>query len=92
MRRLNKMLAAAGIAALVALPVQQAEAYWWGGSPWYGGAWRHGYVYDPTYRWGSPSARRYIRDAYRYGPQYAQWRQYRRSWYGYNPWYGGYGW
>jgi hypothetical protein len=91
MRRLNKMMQAAGIAVLLALPIQQADAVWWGGYPGQGSAWRHSYIYAPAHRWGSPIARGYIRDAYRYGPGYAKWRQQRALRYRYRPWYA-YGW
>ena len=77
MKRLGKVLAAAGIAALVALPAQQAEGYRWG--PGYGTV-RHTYVYDPAYRFGPPTVKRYIRDLYRYGPGYASWRRHWRYW------------
>jgi hypothetical protein len=35
-------------------------------------------VYDPAYRWGSPTMKQYIQDLYLRGPQYANWRQQRR--------------
>jgi len=69
--------------ALIAIPMQTAEAYWWGPGV---GAWRNAYVYDPAYRWGSPFMKNYIRDLYLRGPQYANWRQARRYGRGYGWW------
>ena len=85
MRTFNKNLAAFAVVTAVALPTQQANAYWWS-YPWYGGWSRHGYVYDPAYRWGSPVSRRYIRSLYLHGPGYAAWRWYRYPYYGYGWW------
>ena len=78
MKRLTKILTAAGITVLLMVPAQQAFG-WWGG-PWHGSGWRHGYAYDPAYRWGSPATRQYIRDLHLFGPAYAQWRRARRWW------------
>jgi len=78
MKHLVKVFVAAGITALALLP-QVAGSFWWG-SPGYGGGWRNAYKYDPAYRFGSPQARKYIRDLHRYGPAYAQWRQHRKYW------------
>jgi hypothetical protein len=80
----KRLMVAAGLATvLAALPMQTANAYWVG--PGSGvGPWRHAYVHDPSYRWGSPSVRRYIRDLYLHGPTYATWKQQRR--YGYRWW------
>jgi hypothetical protein len=71
------LIAAAAVVALVAIPIQTASAFWWGPSPGVG-PWRHSYVHDPAYRWGSSVSRNYIRDLYLYGPVYANWRQHRR--------------
>lgn len=77
MKRLHKTLAAAGIAALMALPMQTAQA-WWGG-PGYGyGWWRDAYRYDPAYWYAPPYLRADIRRMYRYGPGYAYWRNWYR--------------
>jgi hypothetical protein len=81
MSRLHIALAAAGIAALLAVPVGQAEA-WWGG-PWHGAGWRNAYVHDPAYRFAPPQMKQYIRDLYRHGPAYAALRDYRRHPYPY---------
>jgi hypothetical protein len=91
MRGLYKFIAATGLTVFMALSTQQADSYWWGGNPWYGGyggGWRHNYVYDPSYRWGSPSMRRYIRNLYLYGPAYALRKQYSYPYpyYGYGGW------
>ena len=80
MSRLSNARAAAGIAAVVALPVSQAEA-WWG--PSYGAGWRHSYVHDPAYRFAPPRMKQYIRDLYLRGPGYATWREHRRHPYHY---------
>jgi hypothetical protein len=78
MTTFKRVLIAAGIAAsLVMIPGEVANAYGWGAGSAVG-PWRHAYVHDPGYRWGSPTMRSYIRDLYRYGPEYAQWRQTRR--------------
>ncbi len=73
MNKLLKILAAAGIAALVALP-SEVGAFW--GPGW--SPWRNNYVHDPAYRFGPPWQRSYIRDLYLHGPGYAHWRQLRR--------------
>ena len=78
MKGLSKALALAAGLILIALPVQQAGAFWWG--PHYGPGWSNAYMYDPAYRWGSPGTRRYIRDLYRYGPAYANWRRSIHGW------------
>lgn len=81
MKILKRVLVAVGIAvALLAVPLQTANAFWPGPAPGVG-PWRHAYVHDPNYRWGPPTVRNYIRDLYLYGPAYASWRQQRR--YGY---------
>ena len=85
MRTLKKFLVAFAIITTVALPTQQAKAYWWG-NPWYGGWSRHTYIYDPGYRWGAPAYRRYIRNLYLYGPGYAASRWHRYPYYGYGWW------
>lgn len=77
MKTFKHVLFAIGVAAsLLLVPAETATA-WWGGGPAVG-SWRHAYVYDPNYRWGSPAMRNYVRDLYLYGPGYAQWRQVRR--------------
>ena len=76
MKRLFKLLGALALVALWALPTE-VGAFWWGPG-W--GNWQNAYVYDPAYRWGTPYQRDYIRDLYRFGPVYAQWRQARRWW------------
>lgn len=77
MKILKRTFAIAAIAAaLAAIPVQTAGAFW-GPHPGIG-PWRHSYVYDPGYRFGAPEAKRYIRDLYLYGPTYARWNQQRR--------------
>jgi hypothetical protein len=68
------LIAASLIAALSMIPAQVSGAYWPSGH----GIARHAYLYDPAYRWAPPRQRRFIRDLYRYGPGYAQWRLYRR--------------
>ena len=73
MKKLLKILAAAGIAALVAIPAE-VGAVW--GPGW--GPWRNNHIYDPAYRFGPPWQRNYIRDLYLHGPGYAHWRQLRR--------------
>lgn len=90
MSRLRKALIIGGMAALIFLPTQHAEAYWWGGiAPWYNNPWRHNYVYDPAYRWGNPETRKFIRESALYGPVYAKWQQDRRLWHGWGyPWHG----
>ena len=75
MKNTLKLLAAVGVAAMLAVP-GEAGAFWGGGL----GPWSNNYVHDPAYRWGPPWQRSYIRDLYRYGPTYAHWRQLRR-WY-----------
>ncbi|MGD8208139.1 MAG: hypothetical protein PVH47_08685 [Thiohalocapsa sp.] len=71
----KRVLIAGGVAAaLAAIPMEVANAYW---GPGYG-AWRHGYVHDPAYRWGTPASRSYVRDLYLHGPGYAEWRRMRR--------------
>jgi hypothetical protein len=80
MKIVKRVLFVAGVAALAALPTQTAGAFWLGPGPGIG-PWRHSYIYDPGYRWGSPAMRGYIRDLYLYGPAYANWRQQRRSTY-----------
>jgi hypothetical protein len=65
------LLAAAIAAALAVIPAEVANAYW---HPGYG-TWRHAYVYDPAYRWGTPAQRNYIRDLYLRGPGYAAWHR-----------------
>ncbi|WP_296900176.1 hypothetical protein [Thiohalocapsa sp.] len=75
MRTLKRILISAGIIALLSMiPAQIAGAYWLPGHH----AWQQAYVYDPAYRWATPRHRQFIRDLYRYGPDYAQWRLYRR--------------
>jgi hypothetical protein len=75
MKTLKRILVAAGIAAaMIMVPGQVANAYWLPGH----GAWQHAYVHDPAYRWAPPQQRAYIRDLYRRGPAYANWRQQRR--------------
>lgn len=73
MKTLLKILTAAAIAALVALPTE-VGAFWGPGV----GAWRHNYIYDPAYRFAPAWQREYIRDLYLHGPAYARWRQLRR--------------
>ncbi len=85
MRTFSKFITVLALITAVVLPAQQADAYWWG-NPWYGGGWRHGYVYDPAYRWGSPVMRRYIRNVYLRGPGYAAWQWYRYPYSGYGWW------
>ncbi|MGD2081384.1 MAG: hypothetical protein PVF91_00335 [Chromatiales bacterium] len=80
MSRVSIAIAVAGIAAMLAMPVHQAEA-WWG--PWYGTGWRNSYVYDPAYRYAPPQMKQYIRDLYLRGPGYATWREHRRHPYRY---------
>lgn len=79
----NRLLVAAGLATLLAaIPMQTANAYWFGHGPGFG-PWRHAYVHDPHYRFGPPAVRQYIRDLHLYGPTYAIWhqnRRYRRGW------------
>ena len=65
MKRWSKVLAAAAVAALVAMPTQTADA-WWGGGPGYTQALRYGYKYDPAYWYAPPAVRSDIRRAYRY--------------------------
>jgi hypothetical protein len=78
MKTIKRVLVAGAIAAtLLTVPMGTAEAYWLGPGAWVG-PWRHSYVYDPNYRWASPVMRSYIRDLYRYGPEYARWSQFRR--------------
>lgn len=79
MKRLGKVLAAAGLTALFLAPAQQAQGWWWGG-PWHGAGWRNAYVHDPAYRWGAPATRQYIRNLHLYGPQYAEWKRLQRWW------------
>ena len=75
MKIMKRALAVAGIAAVMAMiPAEVANAYW---GPGYG-AMRHAYVHDPAYRWAPPGQKAYIRDLYRRGPGYANWRQLRR--------------
>jgi hypothetical protein len=78
MKRLGKMLAGFGVAALFVVSAPPAEGWW--GRPWHGGGWRHAYVYSPAYRWGSPATRQYLRDLHLYGPTYAQYKRLRRWW------------
>ncbi len=76
MKRLFRTIAAAAmLVALTILPTQVANAYW---APGYG-AWRHAYVHDPAYRYAHPVVKRYIRDLYLHGPDYAAWREHRRQ-------------
>ena len=78
MKTTKHLLVAAGIVAtLSAIPVENASAYWLGYAPGVG-SWSNAYVYDPRHRYGTPEMRQYIRDLYRYGPEYAKWRQYQR--------------
>jgi hypothetical protein len=78
MKVMKRLLVAAGIGvALIAIPTQTANSYWFGPGPGIG-PWRQGYVHDPSYRWAPPSVKRYIRDLYLYGPHYAAWNQHRR--------------
>jgi hypothetical protein len=75
MKHVKRIVFAIGIAAaLVALATQMANASW---GPGYG-AWRHAYVHDPAYRYAHPLVKRYIRDLYLRGPEYAAWRDQRR--------------
>lgn len=84
MKIAKRFLVAVGVAAvLAAIPMQTANAYWFGPAPGFS-AGRHIYVHDPNYRWGPPALRRYIRDLNLYGPSYAAWKQHRR--YGYYSW------
>jgi hypothetical protein len=81
MKRVGKILTAAGVAAMLLLPAQETLGWWRGPGPGYGhGPWRHSYVYDPAYRWGSPATRQYIRDLHLFGPGYANWRRMQRWW------------
>jgi len=76
MKTLKRLFVVTGIvAALLAIPTHTASAFWYG--PAYG-PWRHSYIYDPAYRWGSPVMKSYLRDLYLRGPGYAQWNQSRR--------------
>jgi hypothetical protein len=75
MKIVKRVIVAAGIAAALALIPAQTGAYWFGPGL---GPWRHAYVHDPAYRWGSPWTRNYIRDLHLYGPTYASWNQRRR--------------
>lgn len=72
MKTWGKILAAAAIAALVGLPTESAQAYWWG--PGYAPGWSQAYLYDPNYWMAPPRFRPYIRDLHKYGPAYAAWR------------------
>jgi hypothetical protein len=84
MKTRNRLLVAFGVATmLAAIPMQTANAYRFGPAPGFG-PWRHAYVHDPSYRWGTPAMRQYIRDLHLYGPTYAAWNQQRR--YGYGWW------
>jgi len=84
MKIVKRVLVAVGVAAaLAAVPIQTANAYWAGPAPGLG-PWRHSFVHDPNYRWGTPTMRSYIRDLYLYGPAYASWNQHRRH--GYRWW------
>jgi hypothetical protein len=77
MKYLAKVLSVLGVMLLLALPAEQAAA-WWG--PWHGGGWRHAYVHDPAYHHAPPAVKRYIRDLHRYGPAYAQMNRWRHWW------------
>lgn len=72
------VLTGAMLLALLVIPAQSADAFWFGSpGPGYGGG-RHAYVYHPAYRWGGPWQKAYIRDLHLRGPAYAHWRQLRR--------------
>lgn len=76
MKTLKRTLITAGlVAALGLIPAEIANAYWLPGYQ----AWHNAYLYDPAYRWGPPRQRQYLRDLYRYGAEYAHWRQQRRT-------------
>lgn len=83
MKRVGKVLVAAGMAALVTLPTQPADAFW--GRPWVGPGWSNAYMHDPAYWTAHPRQRPYIRDVYRHGPGYAAWKQTRRN--AWHPWW-----
>jgi hypothetical protein len=77
MKLVKRFVLVTGIAAiLTVLPTQVANAYW-GWSPG-AAAWRHAYVHDPGYRYAHPAVKRYIRDLYLHGPEFAAWRERRR--------------
>ena len=77
-RLLHAALAVAALLALAVIPAEVANAYW---GPGYG-AWRHAYVHDPAYRYAHPVVKRYIRDLYLRGPEYAARREQRRHGWG----------
>jgi hypothetical protein len=77
MRRIGKLLSSLGVVLLLVATTQQAQGWWMG--PGYG-PWRHAYVHDPAYRWGSPMTRQYIRNLHLYGPAYAEWKRLRTWW------------
>lgn len=85
MKIVKRALVTSGIAlALLAIPMQTAEAFWYG--PGYG-TWRNSYIWDPAYRWARPAQKNYIRDLYLRGPEYANWRQSRRYGWGRHGWW-----
>jgi len=82
MKFVKHALIVAGIAAaLMVIPIETANAYWYGPGARYT-PWRHAYFYDPGYRRAPPWMKCFIRDLHRRGPEYASWRQSRRYGYG----------
>ena len=80
----RRALIAVGFAlALIVVPMQTANALCGLGGPRFTPS-RHAYIYDPGYRRAPPAMRRYLRDLYRRGPVYANWKQRRR--YGHGWW------
>lgn len=77
MRRKHLLLAAGIALTLAVVPAQVAQSWW---APGYG-PWHGGYMHQPTWRWAPPAMRPYLRDAWRYGPAWAAWREQRR-----HPW------
>ena len=88
MKPWSKMLTAAAVAALVAMPTQTANAWpGWGdplyGDPLYTHELRHAYKHDPAYWFAPPVVRSDIRRAYRFRDRsypYRHWRRGHRGW------------
>lgn len=78
MKTKQRVIIAAGIAAVLALVPVAVSALWLAPAPGLG-PWRHAYVHDPSYRFGPPSVRNYARDLHLYGPVYADWHQRQRN-------------
>lgn len=81
MKTAKRILITAAVAAALAAIPATTSAWWLGPAPGIG-PWRHAYVHDPSYRFGPPALRNYIRDLHLYGPVYADWHQRQRyGWY-----------